>query len=328
MLDQVLECFDVRPDYDLNLMTPGQSLSAITARVLTALDPILVQERPSVVVVQGDTTTTLAGGLAAFHRHIPIAHVEAGLRTGDLGQPFPEELNRVLTGRMATLHFAPTERARCNLLAEGAPAERIFVTGNSGIDAVLHVARALQDGSLPGFEWPWLDISRKLVLVTAHRRENFGTGIAHICDAIAELAQRDDVQLAYPVHRNPNVLGPVTERLGGVPNVVLLEPLEYRAFIDLMRRASILLTDSGGIQEEAPSLGKPVLVMRDRTERPEAVDAGTVKLVGSDPARIVTETARLLDDETEYRRMSRTHNPYGDGRASERIARAIAEYLG
>jgi UDP-N-acetylglucosamine 2-epimerase (non-hydrolysing) len=328
LLDQVLDCFGVHPDYDLNLMTPGQGLSQITARVLTALDPILVNEQPSMVAVQGDTTTAMAAALAAFHRHIPVAHVEAGLRTGDMARPFPEELNRVLAGRLATLHFAPTEAARRNLLAEGAPASRVFVTGNSGIDAVLHVASELESGTLPAVEWPWLDPARRLILVTAHRRESFGEGIVRICDAIAELAGRDDVQVVYPVHPNPHVLGPVTERLGGVRNVALLEPLEYPAFVDLMRRAYLLLTDSGGIQEEAPSLGKPVLVMRECTERPEAVAAGTVKLVGSDPARIVFETSRLLDDAAEYRRMSRIHNPYGDGRAAERIERIIGEYLG
>jgi UDP-N-acetylglucosamine 2-epimerase (non-hydrolysing) len=280
------------------------------------------------VVVQGDTTTTMAGALAAFYRHIPVAHVEAGLRTGDLAQPFPEELNRVVTSRLTTLHFAPTERARCNLLGEGTPRERIFVTGNPGIDAVLHVARALEQGSLPARAWPWLDPERRLILVTAHRRESFGGGIEQICAAIARLAERDDVQIAYPVHPNPHVLEPVTRHLGGIANVVLLEPLDYRAFVDLMRRATLLLTDSGGIQEEAPSLGKPVLVMRDCTERPEAVEAGTVKLVGVDSARIVSEARRLLDDGVEYRRMSRIHNPYGDGRAAERIARAIEEHLG
>ena len=280
------------------------------------------------VAVQGDTTTAMAAALAAFHRQIPVAHVEAGLRTGDMAQPFPEELNRVIASRLATLHFAPTEAARQNLLAEGAPAARVFVTGNSGIDAVLHVAAELEAARSPRVQWPWLDSTRRLILVTAHRRESFGDGIGHICDAIAELAGRDDVQIVYPVHPNPNVLGPVTERLGGVRNVVLLEALEYPAFVDLMRRASILLTDSGGIQEEAPSLGKPVLVMRECTERPEAVAAGTVKLVGSDPARIVFEATRLLDDAAEYRRMSRIHNPYGDGRASERMARIIGEYLG
>lgn len=326
MLDQVLTCFDVRPDWDLDLMTPGQTLAATTARVLTALDPILEREPWNLVVVQGDTTTTMAGSLAAFYRGIPVAHVEAGLRTGDLKRPFPEELNRLVTGRLADLHFAPTAGARCNLLQEGTPEERIFVTGNSGIDAVLSVAGGLEQGRLPAPEWPWLN-GHRLILVTSHRRESFGEGIGRICDALAELARRPDVQIVYPVHRNPRVLGPVTERLAGIRNIKLLEPLDYVSFVDLMRRSHLLVTDSGGIQEEAPSLGKPVLVMRDSTERPEAVDAGTVKLVGTDPRCIVEEATRLLDDEAEYSRRTRVHNPYGDGHASERIAAIIAERL-
>ena len=327
MLDQVLACFAVTPDYDLNLMTPGQTLAQITGRALSALDPLLVEHTPDMVVVQGDTTTTMAGALAAFYRRIPVAHVEAGLRTGDLDQPFPEELNRLVTGRLAALHFAPTVGSRRNLLVEGIPGERVLVTGNSGIDAVLHVAGLLERGEIPAPAWPWLDPSKKLIVVTAHRRESFGEGIIHICEALAELAGRGDVQIVYPVHRNPNVLDPVTRGLGGRPNIVLIDPLDYTAFVDLMRRAWLLITDSGGIQEEAPSLGKPVLVMRERTERPEAVDAGTVKLVGTDPRKIVGEATRLLDDEPEYRRRSRIHNPYGDGQASERIAGAIADWF-
>ena len=327
MLDQVLDCFDVRPDYDLNLMSPGQTLAQITARILSALDPILADLRPELVVVQGDTTTTLAGSLAAFYRRVPVAHVEAGLRTGDLSQPFPEELNRVAAGRLARLHFAPTERARRNLLAEAVPDDWIHVTGNSGIDAVLYIAAALRDGTLAPASWPWLDPARKLILVTAHRRETFGPGIERICCALRHLALRPDVQIVYPVHRNPNVLGPVQEKLGSCRNVVLLEPLDYRLFVDLMSRAYLLLTDSGGIQEEAPSLGKPVLVLRDCTERPEAVEAGTVKLVGTDPARIVSEAAGLLDNACAYERMSRVHNPYGDGAASARIVETIGAYL-
>jgi UDP-N-acetylglucosamine 2-epimerase (non-hydrolysing) len=328
MLDQVLDCFDVRPQYDLNLMTPGQSLAEITARVLAALEPVLAERPPSMVVVQGDTTTTMAAALGAFYRRIPVAHVEAGLRTGDMAQPFPEEMNRVVTGRVASLHFAPTPKSAANLAAEGTPADRITITGNSGIDAVLHVARALESGALAGRTWPWLDPGAKLILVTAHRRESFGGGIERICEALARLAGRPDVQIVYPVHRNPNVLGPVSERLRGFPNVVLLEPLDYRDFVDLMRRAWLLITDSGGIQEEAPSLGKPVLVMRECTERPEAVEAGTVKLVGTDPEVITGEAVRLLEDGAEYGRMSRMHNPYGDGHASERIVRAMEVFLG
>jgi UDP-N-acetylglucosamine 2-epimerase (non-hydrolysing) len=327
MLDQVLECFDVRPDYDLDLMTPGQTLAQITARVLSALDPLLAAEPADMTVVQGDTTTTMAGAMAAFYRRIPVAHVEAGLRTGDMSHPFPEEMNRLVAARVTDLHFAPTESARRNLLAEGIAVDRIFVTGNTGIDAVLHIAAALGQGSLTPPAWPWLDASRKLIVVTAHRRESFGGGIERICQALAALADRRDVQVVYPVHRNPNVLDPVTRLLEGRPNIVLLEPLEYVSFVDLMRRAYLLITDSGGIQEEAPSLGKPVLVMRERTERPEAVEAGTVKLVGTDPAAIVSEAARLLEDEPEYLRRSRIHNPYGDGHASERIAAAVQVFL-
>jgi len=328
MLDQVLDCFEIRPDRDLDLMQPGQTLAETTARVLAALDPVLVEEAPAMAVVQGDTTTTLAGAMAAFYRGVAVAHVEAGLRTGDLTQPFPEEFNRVVTSRVAALHFAPTEWARRNLLAEGVPEERILVTGNSGIDAVLEVALALEQGRLKAPSWPWLDLRRKLIVVTAHRRESFGAGLERICDALAHLAGRQDVQLVYPVHRNPNVLDPVMRRLEGHANMVLIEPLDYVSFVDLMRRAHLIVTDSGGIQEEAPSLGKPVLVLRERTERPEAVEAGTVKLVGSDPAKIVREAAWLLDDHAEYQRRSRIHNPYGDGHASERIGAAIEKYVG
>jgi UDP-N-acetylglucosamine 2-epimerase (non-hydrolysing) len=328
MLDQVLECFDVRPDYDLDLMTPGQTLAGITARVLSALDPLLAKEGADMAVVQGDTTTTMAGAMAAFYRGIPVAHVEAGLRTGDLAHPFPEEMNRLVTARVASLHFAPTESARRNLLAEGIAGDRILVTGNSGIDAVLHVAGELEQGRLAAQKWPWIEAGKKLIVVTAHRRESFGGGIERICEALAELAARPDVQVVYPVHRNPNVLDTVTMRLEGRANIVLTEPVEYVSFVDLMRRAYLIVTDSGGIQEEAPSLGKPVLVMRERTERPEAVEAGTVKLVGTDPRKIVDEATLLLEDEAEYVRRSTIHNPYGDGHASERITAMIAEYWG
>ena len=328
MLDQVLAAFEVTPDYDLNLMQPGQTLAQLTARILSALEPVIQAEQPDMLLVQGDTTTTLAGALAAFYQHIPIGHVEAGLRTGDLAQPFPEEMNRVLTTRLAALHFAPTEAAQNNLLAEGVAPQRIAVTGNTGIDAVLYVRDALIAGRLPVGDWPQLDPSKKLIVVTAHRRESFGEGFAHICDALTRLARRDDVQLIYPVHRNPNVMDPVYRQLDGLPNVFLVEPLDYVPFVDLMRRAYLLITDSGGIQEEGPSLGKPILVMREKTERPEAVAAGTVKLVGTDADRIVQEAERLLDDEAEYHRMARIHNPYGDGHASDRIRHAIEAYYG
>lgn len=326
MLDQVLDFYSLQPDYDLNLMQPAQTLSALTARVLAGLDPVLEFETPGLVIVQGDTTTTIAAALAAFHRQIPLAHVEAGLRTGDLSQPFPEEMNRVLTGRLASLHFAPTQRAAEALEAEGVCRERIFVTGNTGIDAVLQVREKLETGAvLPG-AWPWLDESRHLILVTSHRRENFGAGFERAMVALEKLASRSDVQIAYPVHRNPQVVEPAFRLLAGVPGVVLLDPLPYVAFVDLMRRSRLIITDSGGIQEEAPSLGKPVLVLREKTERPEAVEAGTVKLVGTDPDRIVKEATRLLDDPAEYARMARIQNPYGDGHACERIAAILAGF--
>jgi UDP-N-acetylglucosamine 2-epimerase (non-hydrolysing) len=328
MLDQVLTAFGVSPDHDLDLMQPGQTLAQITARILAAVEPVIAADRPDMVLVQGDTTTTLAGALAAFYQRVPVGHVEAGLRTGDLAQPFPEEMNRVMTTRLAALHFAPTETAARQLQAEGVEPQRISVTGNSGIDAVLYVRDALAAGRLRAPQWPQLDIAKKLIVVTAHRRESFGEGFAQICVALARLAERQDVQLVYPVHRNPNVMDPVYASLGGLANVFLLDPLDYVPFVDLMRRAHLLLTDSGGIQEEGPSLGKPILVMREKTERPEAVAAGTVKLVGTDAGRIVREAERLLDDEAEYLRMSRIHNPYGDGRASGRIRQAMQAYFG
>ena len=327
MLDQVLAAFDVTPDYDLDLMQPGQTLAQITARILATLEPVIQAEQPDMLLVQGDTTTTLAAALAAFYQHVPVGHVEAGLRTGDLSQPFPEEMNRVVATRLATLHFAPTEAAKNNLLAEGVAAQSISVTGNSGIDAVLYVRDALAAGRLAGGAWPQVDASKKLIVVTAHRRESFGQGFIDICEALARLARRDDVQLIYPVHRNPNVMDPVYRQLDGLANVLLVEPLDYVPFVDLMRRAHLLITDSGGIQEEGPSLGKPILVMREKTERPEAVAAGTVKLVGTDPDRIVHEAARLLDDDAEYTRMARIHNPYGDGHASARIRQALEAYF-
>jgi UDP-N-acetylglucosamine 2-epimerase (non-hydrolysing) len=324
MLDQVLEVFGVRPDFDLDLMQPRQTLSGLTARILAALEPVLEAERPRLVVVQGDTATTLAGALAAFYQRIDVAHVEAGLRTGDLRAPFPEEMNRVLTSRIAAVHFAPTPRAQAALLAEGVDARSIFVTGNTGIDAVLWVRDSLDNGSVSAPAWPWLDAARRLVLVTSHRRENFGPGFERSMRALLQLASRPDVQIVYPVHRNPRVMGPAHSLLSGHANVVLLDPLRYVPFVDLMRRSRLIVTDSGGIQEEAPSLGKPVLVLREKTERPEAVEAGTVKMVGTEQRRIVEEATRLLDDEDEYARMTAIHNPYGDGHACERIAEVLA----
>jgi UDP-N-acetylglucosamine 2-epimerase (non-hydrolysing) len=327
MLDQVLDAFQVTPDYDLNLMRPDQTLSGLTARILEALEPVLADASPAIVIVQGDTTTTLAAALAAFYHRIPSAHVEAGLRTGDPAHPFPEEINRVLTGHLADLHFAPTPRAAANLIAEGVPQSRIHVTGNTGIDAVLYVRDGLESGTLASAGWPCLDAARRLIVVTSHRRENFGAAFAREMRALARLAARPDVQLVYPVHRNPNVLGPAHELLGGRANIHLMEPLPYVEFVDLLRRAYLLITDSGGIQEEAPSLGKPVLVMREKTERPEAVEAGTVKLVGTDEERIVAEATRLLDDPDEYARMTCVHNPYGDGQASRRIGEILRDRL-
>ncbi|MEO7146167.1 MAG: UDP-N-acetylglucosamine 2-epimerase (non-hydrolyzing) [Bryobacteraceae bacterium] len=327
LLDQVLGAFGVTPDYDLDLMLPGQSLYQSTSRIVAALEPVLAVARPDMVLVQGDTTTTFCGALAAFYAHVPVGHVEAGLRTGDWYQPFPEELNRVLTGRLARLHFAATDGARANLLREGVDPAWISVTGNTCIDAVLYVRDGLDGGRLPTPAWPWLDPSRQLILVTAHRRESFGGGMDQICGALADLAQRPDVQIVFPVHPNPNVQDPVRRHLAGVSNVILIEPQSYIPFVDLMRRACLLLTDSGGIQEEGPSLGKPVLVMREKTERPEAVAAGTVKLVGADRTAICGEVSRLLDDDPERLRMSRIHNPYGDGHASTRIAHVIHSFF-
>jgi UDP-N-acetylglucosamine 2-epimerase (non-hydrolysing) len=327
MLDQVLEAFQVKPDYDLDLMLPGQTLFQSTSRILAGLEPVLREVQPAMAIVQGDTTTTLCGALAAFYSRVPVAHVEAGLRTHDLRQPFPEEMNRVLASRLTALHFAATEQAAENLRAEGVPAGAISVTGNTGIDAVLYVRDGLERGTLRGDAFSWVDPAKKLIVVTAHRRESFGEGFERICRALAKIADRDDVQVVYPVHPNPNVQDPVQRYLAEHPNVRLIEPLSYVPFVDLMRRAYLLITDSGGIQEEGPSLGKPILVLREKTERPEAVLAGTVKLVGTDEARIVSEAAILLGDRGAYHQMSRVHNPYGDGHASSRIATLIRSFL-
>lgn len=327
MLDQVLAAFGVVPDFDLNLMTPGQTLASLTSRILSELEGVLAQAKPDIVYVQGDTTTTFCGALAAFYARIPVGHVEAGLRTRDMSQPFPEEMNRVLTGRLAAIHFAATEGAGRNLIEDGVPPAVIHVTGNTGIDAVLYVRDRLAAGELKHEGWAFPAAGRKLIVVTAHRRENFGAGLGAICDALLQLSRRPDVEIVWPVHRNPQVLGPVQERLGDVPNIHLLEPVGYVPFVALMSHATLLLTDSGGIQEEGPSLGKPVLVLREKTERPEAVEAGTVRLAGTSERRIVEEVSRLLDDSGAYEAMSRIHNPYGDGQASRRIADATRAFF-
>jgi len=325
MLDQVLGAFRIQPDYDLNLMQPGQTLAQSASRILAGLEPVLDREKPDCVLIQGDTSTAFCGALAAFYKNIPVGHVEAGLRTGDPRQPFPEEMNRVMAARLSRLHFSPTEGSAENLRREGIPSNDIFVTGNTGIDAVLEVRDALEQGRLQPSDRVETDPVKKLVLVTAHRRESFGAGFESICRALLRIAARGDAEVIYPVHPNPNVEDLVNRLLRGTPNLRLIEPLPYVPFVDLMRRAHILLTDSGGIQEEGPSLGKPVLVMREKTERPEAIAAGTAILVGVDEDRIVRETVLLLDDDVEYVRRSRRHNPYGDGHAGERIRKVLLD---
>jgi UDP-N-acetylglucosamine 2-epimerase (non-hydrolysing) len=327
LLDDALHTFAMFPDYDLDIMRPGQSLFESTARIVAALEPVLVKENPDLVLVQGDTTTTLCGALGGFYRRIPVGHVEAGLRTGDFAEPFPEEMNRALIARLATLHFASTEAASENLRREGVKAHRIFVTGNTGIDALIETRAALLSGRLRAEGLPELDLGKKLILVTAHRRESFGEGLERICQALAALAARSDVEIVFPVHPNPNVREVVHRRLGGYKTIKLIDPLAYVPFVDLMTRAHVLLTDSGGIQEEAPSLGKPVLVMREKTERPEAVAGGTARLVGTDPGRIVAETVLLLENTAEYLSRSRIDNPFGDGRASARILDVIRSHF-
>lgn len=329
MLDQVIQLFEIKPDFDLDLMQPGQSLTQLTARILAGMEEVFQSWRPDVVLVHGDTTTTMATSLAAFYQQIAVGHVEAGLRTGNIYSPWPEEMNRKIAGAISTIHFAPTEKARANLLREGIAPEAVHVTGNTVIDALLEVSGSLRADKATrevfARKFNFLDNARKMILVTGHRRENFGGGFENICQAIARLSARDDVQVVYPVHLNPNVQGPVNRILADSTNVHLIEPQDYLPFIYLMDRAHVLLTDSGGIQEEAPSLGKPVLVMRDTTERPEAVDAGTVQLVGTDEAAIFDGVTRLLDDPLEHDRMSRAHNPYGDGHAAQRISKILGE---
>jgi UDP-N-acetylglucosamine 2-epimerase (non-hydrolysing) len=332
MLDQVLGTFGIKPDVDLNLMTPGQSLAELTARTIASVDAHLANSNPDLVLVQGDTTTVLATALAAFYRRVPVGHVEAGLRTGDLGSPFPEEANRVLTSRLAALHFAPTPAAADNLHGEGVPPGRVFVTGNTVIDALLHTVRDVEANppTIPGLPLDALPPGRRFVLITGHRRENFGDGFEQICRAVAALADRfPDVAFVYPVHLNPNVREPIFRVLGGKrPNLFLLEPLAYREFIDLFRRCTLVLTDSGGVQEEAPTLQKPVLVMRDTTERPEGVAVGAVKLVGPRFDGIVNGVTELLTNPAAYAEMVGKPNPYGDGTAARKVLEICAGWSG
>ena len=327
MLDPVLDFFAIQPDADLDVMKPDQDLTDVTRAVLDGLRAVLAEIKPDRVLVHGDTTTTFAAALAAFYARVPVGHVEAGLRSGNIQAPWPEEMNRRLADGLSDLLFAPTESAAAHLRAEGVKNARIRVTGNTVIDALFHVRdRLATDAALRATlesRFAAETAERRLILVTGHRRESFGAGVERIAEALARLAQRPDVSIVYPLHPNPNVAGPMRRLLGNLPSVHLIEPVDYVAFVFLMQRADIVLTDSGGIQEEAPSLGKPVLVMRDVTERPEAVTAGTVRLVGTDTGRIVSETERLLDDDDAYREMSRAHNPYGDGQASRRIVEEL-----
>lgn len=330
MLDQVLRLFAIEPDYDLNVMKPGQGLTEITAAVLAGLKPILEEYEPDLLLVHGDTTTTLSASLAAYYQQVQVGHVEAGLRTGNIYSPWPEEINRKVTGTIARLHFAPTQKSATNLTTEGVAPETVSITGNTVIDALLEVVRRLETTPAQSAALDTefgLDPAKRMILVTGHRRESFGDGFQRICDALVELSGRDDVQIIYPVHLNPNVKGPVEASLGALDRVRLIKPQDYLPFVHLMRRADIILTDSGGVQEEAPSLGKPVLVMRDTTERPEAIDAGTVKLVGTDTDLIVRTTNHLLDDPVAYKSMAHAHNPYGDGLASQRICDAILTFF-
>jgi UDP-N-acetylglucosamine 2-epimerase (non-hydrolysing) len=335
MLDQVLDLFQITPDYDLNIMKPGQGLYNVTSSILLKIKPILESFNPDVVLVHGDTTTTFATSLAAYYQKIKIGHVEAGLRTGDLYSPWPEEGNRKLTGVMANYHFSPTETSKKNLLNEGVDESKIMVTGNTVIDALQLVVRNIDNNEYLRskiektiFQSGFKELGFKFILVTGHRRENFGQGFLNICEALKVLAKNNpDISILYPVHLNPNVRKPVNDLLSSVSNIKLVEPFQYEEFIYLMSKAYLILTDSGGIQEEAPSLGKPVLLMRDATERPEAVEMGTVKLVGSDQNNIVKEVQNLLDDSSEYQRMSKAHNPYGDGNASKKILKILRDCL-
>jgi len=333
MLDQVLDLFDIAPEYDLNLMKPGQDLYDITAYVLLGMKDVLSDFKPDVVLVHGDTTTTSATALSSFYQKIKVGHVEAGLRTGDIYSPWPEEANRQITGVLANYHFAPTETSKANLVKENKDSNNIIVTGNTVIDALFLALQKIENDktleskiiSEIASQYP-LKEAKKIILVTGHRRENFGQGFINICNSLKTLALNNpDIDIVYPVHLNPNVQKPVKEILADVDNIYLINPLQYEQFIYMMNRSHFIITDSGGVQEEAPSLGKPVLVMRDTTERPEALKAGTVKLVGTDPEVIIAEAQKLLDDKEEYERMSKAHNPYGDGKASQGIIEFLKE---
>lgn len=328
MLDQVLDLFNITPEYDLNIMTPGQSLVDTTCGIISGIAPVLEDYRPDIVLVHGDTTTTMATGLASYYQKITIGHVEAGLRTGNMYSPWPEEMNRRVASIVASYHFAPTEQARLNLLNEGVPNSTITVTGNTVIDSLFYVNNLIDSNVMLqhqlDIKFNFLNANKRLILVTGHRRENFGTGFEQICFALKNISQiRDDVEIVYPVHLNPKVKEPVECFLMGFSNIHLINPLDYLPFVYLMKRSFIILTDSGGVQEEAPSLGKPVLVMRDTTERPEALLAGTVKLVGTDAEKILVETTQLLDNSEIYNKMSQAHNPYGDGKAAARIVNVL-----
>ncbi|TIS55088.1 UDP-N-acetylglucosamine 2-epimerase (non-hydrolyzing) [Mesorhizobium sp.] len=330
MVDQVIELTGLPVHHDLNIMQPGQTLFDVTSRVLLGMAEVLEKAKPDIVVVQGDTTTAMTAALAAFYKRIPVAHVEAGLRSHDIYSPFPEELNRKIAGNIATWHFAPTIQARDNLIAEGKAASTVFVTGNTVIDTLLHFSGAIDADRLMSAKlatrFPFLDPAKKMILVTGHRRENFDGGIHRICTALKGLAVRGDVQIVYPVHPNPNVRSVVNAELGDVPNVHLVDPQDYLPFLYLQKQSYLVLTDSGGVQEEAPSLGKPVLVMRENTERPEGIAAGTARLVGTDVEKILSNANSLLDDQAAYRGMAERHNPYGDGRASNRIVEELLHH--
>jgi UDP-N-acetylglucosamine 2-epimerase (non-hydrolysing) len=330
MLDQVLTLFEIVPEYDLDLMSPNQSLTKITTRVLTGLEKVFEQSKPDIVLVHGDTTTTMATTIACYYQRIQVGHVEAGLRTHDIYSPWPEEGNRKLVSTISKYNFAPTDKSKQNLLLEGVSESTISVTGNTVIDSLLDTVEKIDANRKLQAEiethFKMIDFSKKIILVTGHRRENFGDGFERICAALSKLSERDDIEIVYPVHLNPHVREPVNRLLGSIANIKLIEPLDYLPFVYLMKKSCIILTDSGGIQEEAPSLGKPVLVMRDTTERPEALEAGTVKLVGTDVELITSSVESLLDDKDLYETMSKSHNPYGDGQACQRIIKVLENH--